>query len=140
MDVLEQRNDFRLTSVFDGAPAQADLKPEESLAFGTPAYRAIHRSVLAGLLGNIAHYDEENRLYKAAHDRKVVLFPGSVLHRREEPRRRPAEGQPRDGGEEGAEAAALDHGGGDCGNQPDLRPDLRPPRSGLGGGPRVAPA
>ncbi len=95
MDVLEQRNDFRLTSVFDGAPAQADLKPEESLAFGTPAYRAIHRSVLAGLLGNIAHYDEENRLYKAAHDRKVVLFPGSVLHRREEPRRRPAEGQPR---------------------------------------------
>lgn len=95
MDVLEQRNDFRLTSVFDGVPEQANAAPEDALAFGTPAYRAIHRSVLAGLLGNIAHYDEENRLYKAAHDRKVVLFPGSVLFKRDEPRRRPTEGQGR---------------------------------------------
>ncbi|MEX2045144.1 MAG: DUF3418 domain-containing protein, partial [Opitutus sp.] len=49
-----------------------------------PAYRAIHRSVLAGLLGNIAHLDEETGAYKATHDRKVALFPGSVLFRRGE--------------------------------------------------------
>jgi ATP-dependent helicase HrpA len=49
---------------------------------GDPPQRA------GGLLGNIAHLDEENGGYKATHDRKVVLFPGSVLHRREEPRRR----------------------------------------------------
>ena len=54
---------------------------------GSPAYRAIHRSILAGLLGNIARLDEENGGYKATHDRRVTLFPGSVLFRREEPRR-----------------------------------------------------
>jgi len=95
MDVLEQRSDFRLTSVFDGVSNPGTEPPEDSLGFGTPAFRAIHRSVLAGLLGNIATYDEENRIYKAAHDRKVVLFPGSVLFRRDEPRRRPADGDAR---------------------------------------------
>jgi ATP-dependent helicase HrpA len=63
---------------------QPDNHSSDPLAFGTPAYRAIHRSVLAGLLGNIAVLDEENGGYKATHDRRVVLFPGSVLFRREE--------------------------------------------------------
>ena len=44
------------------------------MAWNTPAYRAIHRSILTGLLGNIALYDEEARLYKATQDRKVALF------------------------------------------------------------------
>ena len=57
------------------------------MAFGTPGYRAIHRSVLAGLLGNIAQLDEDNGGYKATNDRRVALFPGSVLFRREEPKR-----------------------------------------------------
>jgi len=70
-----------LTSVFDG------LKPgaERPTGFGSPAYRAVHRSVLAGLLGNVAQLDEENGGYRAAHDRRVVLFPGSALYRREPP-------------------------------------------------------
>ena len=77
LDVLESRADFKFTSVFDG------LKPDQITpdkeAFGTPAYRAIHRSILAGLLGNIALRDDENPGYKATHDRRVVIFPGSML-------------------------------------------------------------
>jgi ATP-dependent helicase HrpA len=103
LDVLQERDDFRPSSVFDGvrsAPtggANPDAKsrasrkaaePEDPLASGTPAYRAIHRSILAGLLGNIAQLDEENGGYKATHDRKVVLFPGSVLFRRDDSKRK----------------------------------------------------
>jgi len=78
-EVLGKDGDSGTPSVHDGLRPGAD----RSMAFGTPAYRAIHRSVLAGLLGNIAHRDEENGGYRAAHDRRVVLFPGSVLHRRD---------------------------------------------------------
>jgi len=94
MDVLEQRDDFRLTSVLDGLPAQSGEEAEATLGFGGAAYRAIHRCILAGLLGNIAHYDEENRVFKATHDRRVVLFPGSVLFKRDEPRKRSPDGAP----------------------------------------------
>ncbi len=80
MDALEGREGFRLTSAFDGL-AETGAR---AAAFGTPPYRAIHRSVLAGLLGNIALLDEETGAYKATHDRRVGLFPGSVLFRREE--------------------------------------------------------
>jgi ATP-dependent helicase HrpA len=87
LDVLEEREDFKLTSAYHGLKMVDDT----TTSYGTPAYRAIHRSILAGLLGNIAHHDEENQNYKATHDRRVALFPGSVLFRRDEPRRRPAE-------------------------------------------------
>ncbi len=89
MDTLEQRDDFRLTSAYHGIK-EID---QQTTAFGTPAYRAIHRSILAGLLGNIAHLDEENGGYKATHDRRVALFPGSVLFKREEPKKRTDGGQ-----------------------------------------------
>ena len=92
LDTLKERDDFRMTSVFDGArnaPDSQHAALNAQLAFGTPTYRAIHRSILAGLLGNLAHLDEENGGYKATHDRRVVLFPGSVLFRREEPRKSP---------------------------------------------------
>lgn len=69
-------------------------EPTDPLAFGAPAYRAIHRSILAGLLGNIAQLDEENGGYKATNDRKVSLFPGSVLFRREDPKRKSAPSKP----------------------------------------------
>jgi ATP-dependent helicase HrpA len=120
LDTLEQRDDFKMTSVADGAraspaaPARADDRPRpggpkhkaltetDPLGFGTPAYRAIHRSILAGLLGNVAHLDEENGGYKATHDRRVTLFPGSVLFRREEPKRRStADTAPRDAAKKG---------------------------------------
>ncbi len=42
-------------------------------------YDAIHRSILAGLLGHVAVREERNR-YKAPGNRQVTLFPGSVLH------------------------------------------------------------
>ncbi|MFM9954191.1 MAG: ATP-dependent RNA helicase HrpA, partial [Opitutaceae bacterium] len=98
IDTLEQRDDFRLTSAYHGM-GEVDQK---TTAFGTPSYRAIHRSILAGLLGNIAHLDEENGGYKATHDRRVTLFPGSVLFRREEPKKRSPEGGPRGGAQKGA--------------------------------------
>jgi len=130
LEVMEERDDFKITSVWDGLcgntklqtpkskfqgansklqtpnPKQQgpnsklqipkaklgmpDFKSQisnlksQSLDFGTPAYRAIHRSILAGLLGNIAMWDEQNGQYKAAHDRKVTLFPGSALYVRPE--------------------------------------------------------
>ncbi len=86
LDVLREREGFRLTSAYHGLKTVDD----SATAYGTPAYRAIHRSILAGLLGNIARFDEENQNYKATHDRRVALFPGSVLFRREETRRRTA--------------------------------------------------
>ena len=85
LETLENRDDFRLTSAFHGLKTVDD----KSTVFGTPPYRAIHRSILTGLLGNVAHLDEESGLYKATHDRKVSLFPGSVLFRREDKARKP---------------------------------------------------
>ena len=41
-------------------------------------YAAIHRSILAGFLTNIAAHKEKNQ-YAAAKNREVVLWPGSVL-------------------------------------------------------------
>lgn len=108
LDTLRERDAFRMTSIYDGARSAvgaafrrdqaggevgssrreaAPTVSEEKLAFGTPGYRAIHRSILAGLLGNIAQLDEDNGGYKATNDRRVALFPGSVLFRREEPKR-----------------------------------------------------
>ncbi|MEO6876509.1 MAG: helicase-related protein, partial [Opitutaceae bacterium] len=50
LDVLKEREGFKLTSAFTAVQTDAG----KSAAFGTPPYRAIHRSILAGLLGNIA--------------------------------------------------------------------------------------
>ncbi len=44
-------------------------------------YGAIHRSILAGFLSNIAVRREKN-VYRAARDREVMLFPGSCLFNR----------------------------------------------------------
>lgn len=77
-DALSGARDFRMTSVHQGGR-------EEEMRFGTPGYRAIHRSILAGLLGNLATWDEANAVYKATYDRRVAIFPGSVLFRRSAP-------------------------------------------------------
>jgi ATP-dependent helicase HrpA len=65
---------------------------EAMLVYGSSGYRSIHRSILSGLLGNIAYLDEETRSYKATNDRRVNLFPGSVLFRKEERRKQGADG------------------------------------------------
>jgi ATP-dependent helicase HrpA len=133
VEVLEEREDFKLTSIRDGLcsnpksqvpnpklqgpnaksqipdlklraqnsklkapnlrprtlnPEPRTLNPE--LAFGTPAYRAIHRSIFSGLLGSIAVFDEQSGLYKATHERKVTLFPGSGLYVKSQAKGKPS--------------------------------------------------
>ena len=53
------------------------------------AYDAIHRSILAGLIGHVARFEERNN-YKAAGNRLVSVFPGSSLYARSEPRNKSA--------------------------------------------------
>lgn len=43
-----------------------------------PNYRAIHRSILTGLLGHVADKVERN-IYRASGNRQVMIFPGSAL-------------------------------------------------------------
>jgi len=51
---------------------------------------AIHRSILAGLIGHVARREERNA-YKAAGNRDVTVFPGSALYERgEAPKKRRA--------------------------------------------------
>ncbi len=61
------------------------LKLNESNA----AYEAIHRSILAGLIGHVARLEQRNT-YKAAGNRLVSVFPGSALYARGEPRKKPS--------------------------------------------------
>ncbi|WP_225919550.1 ATP-dependent RNA helicase HrpA [Actomonas aquatica] len=84
VDTLRERRDFRMSSVNDGIKEPVDIG---DLRCEHPAYRAIHRSILSGLLGNIAARDEEKGGYKATHDRKVAIFPGSGLFVKEERKR-----------------------------------------------------
>ncbi len=55
--------------------------PKEEAVF----YAAVHMSLLAGLLGRIGRYHEEDREYRGAHAVRFSLHPGSVLAKR--PRR-----------------------------------------------------
>ncbi len=76
-----------LQDVLDG---MGTLKLNESNATDN----AVHRSILPGLLGQIATRTDRN-VYKAAGNRQVTLFPGSVLYDRSEPqKRRPTNQQP----------------------------------------------
>lgn len=58
--------------------AEAPKPGGERLDCQSPRYAAIHRSILAGLLSNVAH-KEENHDYRGPHQRKAMLFPGSGL-------------------------------------------------------------
>lgn len=60
----------------------ASLTPDE-------LYAAIHRSILSGLLGQVARREERNQ-YKAGGNRAVTLFPGSGLYERAAKRPKPA--------------------------------------------------
>ena len=80
-DTLREREGFKRTSIYDGTKPGQEVK----LALGTPPYAAIHRSILAGLLGNVATRTDEGD-YHAAHDRRVNVFPGSALFEKRENR------------------------------------------------------
>ncbi len=83
-DTLRERDGFKRTSIYDGVKPGQEVK----LQLGTPGYAAIHRSILAGLLGNVATRTDEGD-YHAAHDRRVSVFPGSTLFEKREQNKRP---------------------------------------------------
>ena len=56
------------------------------------AYEAIHRAILAGLLGHVATHAERN-LYRGPGNRQLNVFPGSVLFHRAVPQKRKAPAQ-----------------------------------------------
>jgi ATP-dependent helicase HrpA len=87
-DTLRERDGFTRTSIYDGVKKGQEVQ----LQLGTPAYAAIHRSILAGLLGNIATRTDEGD-YHAAHDRRVNVFPGSTLFEKREQNRNPPGGR-----------------------------------------------
>ncbi|SDR84085.1 ATP-dependent RNA helicase HrpA [Opitutus sp. GAS368] len=87
-DTLRERDGFTRTSIYDGVKQGQEVK----LALGTPAFAAIHRSILAGLLGNIATRTDEGD-YHAAHDRRVNVFPGSALFEKTERKHNPSGGR-----------------------------------------------
>jgi ATP-dependent helicase HrpA len=73
-------------AVEDDSPARLLPAPREGPA-DAERYRAVHRAVLSGLLGQIAQRQERNS-YKASGNRVVTLFPGSHLYeRREKPKK-----------------------------------------------------
>ncbi len=74
--------------VTDGNPAEYNSRPTAN------ADDAIHRSVLTGLLGQIAIRKERN-IYQASGNRQVTLFPGSSLYQRQQ--KRPKGPPPKEG-------------------------------------------
>ncbi|MCG8563595.1 MAG: DUF3418 domain-containing protein, partial [Desulfobacterales bacterium] len=58
-----------------GKPKQA---PPQTSGF-SPLYTALHKSLLAGYLANIAHKKEKNS-YTAAKGQQAIIFPGSGLY------------------------------------------------------------
>jgi ATP-dependent helicase HrpA len=99
-DTLRERDGFKRTSIFDGVKKGQELK----VALGTPAYAAIHRSILSGLLGNIATRTDEGD-YHAAHDRRVNVFPGSTLFDRKDSVKKPSFAKASEGGPPGKRLA-----------------------------------
>ncbi|MFM8358355.1 MAG: DUF3418 domain-containing protein, partial [Verrucomicrobiota bacterium] len=85
-DALGDLARFRLDS--DPGAEMTPVEPEGSAPAGdppaAPSYEAIHRAILSGLLGHLAHREERN-LYQAAGNRLLAVFPGSVLFQRGEP-------------------------------------------------------
>jgi len=47
-----------------------------------PDADGIHRSLLAGLLSQVGHWDDEDRTYRGARESRFVLAPGSALGKR----------------------------------------------------------
>ncbi len=60
-------------------PRSETTTDPKDLLWGGVAYRKIHRSLLTGLLGNVAHREEGNA-FRMAGDRQVMMFPGSTLY------------------------------------------------------------
>ena len=94
LSYLRMREWQEVHSQLEDALGTEGAKPDRA---GPTPYEAIHRAILAGLLGHVAHREERN-LYKAAGNREVMVFPGSALFDR-------AERSPR-GGPRGSKSAS----------------------------------
>ncbi len=81
MDELEERGARSEVRGRDSGDSSSHLTPRTSHLenrVSRAGYDPIHRSILAGLLGNVAHLDKDG-VYNATHSRKAALFPGSSL-------------------------------------------------------------
>jgi ATP-dependent helicase HrpA len=66
------------------SPAPSALEPaQRTEGKSTAKYAGIHRSILSGLLGHIAHRKERN-FYRAPGNREIMVWPGSSLFDRVE--------------------------------------------------------
>ncbi len=81
-------------------PPPSEPRPVSAAA----GFDAIHRSILTGLLGQVAQRTERNA-YLASGNRQVTLFPGSGLYQRREKIHKGARPQPKP--EEGREASVA---------------------------------
>ena len=59
---------------------QVQLRPRAEFSEETD-FEGVHKALLSGLLGQVAQLDE-GRKYNATRNRKVQIFPGSVLHKK----------------------------------------------------------
>jgi len=85
-DALHELIENELAPAYSGKPRPTDSSGSRP---GDPNYDAIHRSILAGLLGHLGILEDRNQ-YKTAGNRQVMLFPGSALFVRAEKLRKPA--------------------------------------------------
>jgi ATP-dependent helicase HrpA len=96
----EGRADDRSRHVVSQDPEKR--RPQKAAAGGTdilePVYTGIHRSILSGLLAQVAQRQDRNR-YKAAGNRLVSLFPGSHLFERQDKKERSKAGETAQGGD-----------------------------------------
>ena len=97
-----QRRDRAVRPESAPEPPPARTAPADDMRFGGERYRAIHRSLLPGLLANVARREEGN-LFRAGGDRKPLIFPGSTLFDRKS---RPS---PRHGDKAGARPKPNKH-------------------------------
>lgn len=73
--------DRRMSKKHDRAPKEKKSGAQKTmldLECSTSKNAAIHRSILTGLLSNIAHKEEAHN-YRGPRNRKALLFPGSAL-------------------------------------------------------------
>ncbi len=61
----------------------AETLPAHGSSAGDWPLDAVHRAVLAGLLGNVLMYDAKEKAYRASGDRLLAVHPGSALRARE---------------------------------------------------------
>ena len=76
--ILDQRRTSNTKRLISNATPPSNPKFEVGRSKLDIQYEAIHRSILSGLLSNVAFKEEEHN-YRGTRNRKALLFPGSGL-------------------------------------------------------------